>query len=71
MGALKRPGGVCRLGPRGEFLDTTGMSHPGCATTDLPAPPHPETRTGPLFRYKLHQDTDLFDRAYNYIREYY
>ncbi len=24
-----------------------------------------------LFRYKLHQDTDLFDRAYNYIREYY
>ena len=28
MGALKRPGGVCRLGPRGEFLDTTGMSHP-------------------------------------------
>ena len=24
-----------------------------------------------LFKYKLHQDTDLFDRAYNYIREYY
>ena len=24
-----------------------------------------------LFKYKLHQDTDLFDRAYNYIREYH
>lgn len=24
-----------------------------------------------LFRYKLHQDADLFDRAYGYIREYY
>jgi len=24
-----------------------------------------------LFKYKLHQDTDLFDRAYGYIREYY
>ena len=24
-----------------------------------------------LFRYKLHQDQDLFDRAYGYIRQYY
>ena len=24
-----------------------------------------------LFKYKLHQDNDLFERAYNYIREYY
>ena len=24
-----------------------------------------------LFRFKLHQDTELFDRAYGYIREYY
>jgi type I restriction enzyme R subunit len=24
-----------------------------------------------LFKYKLHQDQDLFDRAYGYIREYY
>ena len=24
-----------------------------------------------LFKYKLHQDHDLFDRAYQYIREYY
>ena len=24
-----------------------------------------------LFRHKLHQDTDLFDRAFGYIREYY
>ena len=24
-----------------------------------------------LLKYKLHQDTDLFDRAYGYIREYY
>ena len=24
-----------------------------------------------LFRYKLHQDMELFDRAYGYIREYY
>ena len=24
-----------------------------------------------LFKYKLHQDTDVFDRAYGYIREYY
>ena len=24
-----------------------------------------------LFKYKLHQDTELFDRAYGYIREYY
>ena len=24
-----------------------------------------------LFKYKLHQDTDLFDRAFGYIREYY
>lgn len=24
-----------------------------------------------LFRYKLHQDVELFDRAYEYIREYY
>jgi type I restriction enzyme R subunit len=24
-----------------------------------------------LFKYKLHQDTELFDRAYQYIREYY
>lgn len=24
-----------------------------------------------LFQYKLHQDTDLFERAYGYIREYY
>ena len=24
-----------------------------------------------LFKYRLHQDQDLFDRAYGYIREYY
>jgi type I restriction enzyme R subunit len=24
-----------------------------------------------LFKYKLHQDTELFERAYGYIREYY
>lgn len=24
-----------------------------------------------LFKYKLHQDTELFDRAYGYIKEYY
>jgi type I restriction enzyme, R subunit len=24
-----------------------------------------------LFKYKLHQDTELFERAYSYIREYY
>ena len=24
-----------------------------------------------LFKYKLHQDADLFERAYGYIREYY
>ena len=24
-----------------------------------------------LFKYKLHQDLDLFERAYGYIREYY
>jgi type I restriction enzyme, R subunit len=24
-----------------------------------------------LFKYKLHQDTELFDRAYGYVREYY
>ena len=24
-----------------------------------------------LFKYQLHSDTDLFDRAYGYIREYY
>ncbi len=24
-----------------------------------------------LFRYQLHQDTELFERAYGYIREYY
>ena len=24
-----------------------------------------------LFKYKLHQDHDLFDRAYRYICEYY
>ena len=24
-----------------------------------------------LFKYKLHQDTDLFDRAYGYIKTYY
>ena len=24
-----------------------------------------------LFKYKLHQDQDLFDRAYGYIRQYY
>lgn len=24
-----------------------------------------------LFKYKLHQDQELFDRAYAYIREYY
>lgn len=24
-----------------------------------------------LFRYKLHQDADLFEKAYGYIREYY
>lgn len=24
-----------------------------------------------LFKYQMHQDTDLFDRAYGYIREYY
>jgi type I restriction enzyme, R subunit len=24
-----------------------------------------------LFKYKLHQDHDLFERAYGYIREYY
>lgn len=24
-----------------------------------------------LFRYKLHQDAELFERSYNYIREYY
>ena len=26
---------------------------------------------GTLFKYKLHQDADLFERAYGYIREYY
>ena len=24
-----------------------------------------------LFRYKLHQDTDVFEKAYGCIREYY
>ena len=24
-----------------------------------------------LFKYKLHQDQELFNRAYGYIREYY
>jgi type I restriction enzyme R subunit len=24
-----------------------------------------------LFKYQLHQDADLFDRAFDYIREYY
>ena len=24
-----------------------------------------------LFKFRLHQDQDLFDRAYGYIREYY
>ena len=24
-----------------------------------------------LFKYKLHQDMELFDRAYGYIKEYY
>ena len=24
-----------------------------------------------LFKYKLHQDAELFERAYGYIREYY
>jgi type I restriction enzyme, R subunit len=24
-----------------------------------------------LFKYKLHQDQELFDRAYGYVREYY
>ncbi len=24
-----------------------------------------------LLKYRLHQDQDLFDRAYGYIREYY
>lgn len=24
-----------------------------------------------LFKYKLHQDVDLFERAYGYVREYY
>ena len=24
-----------------------------------------------LFRYRLHQDRELFDRAYGYIRQYY
>jgi len=24
-----------------------------------------------LFKYKLHQDQDLFDRAYEYIQQYY
>ena len=24
-----------------------------------------------LFKYKLHEDQDLFDRAYEYIRTYY
>jgi len=26
---------------------------------------------GTLFKYKLHQDQDLFEKAYGYIREYY
>ena len=24
-----------------------------------------------LFKYRLHQDPELFDRAYGYIKEYY
>ena len=24
-----------------------------------------------LFKYRLHQDQELFERAYGYIREYY
>ena len=24
-----------------------------------------------LFKYKLHQDTELFDRAYRYVCQYY
>lgn len=24
-----------------------------------------------LFKYKLHQDLELFEKAYGYIREYY
>ena len=24
-----------------------------------------------LFKYRLHQDADLFDKAYGYVREYY
>ncbi len=24
-----------------------------------------------LFKYRLHQDQELFDRAYGYVRQYY
>ena len=24
-----------------------------------------------LFKYKLHTDTDLFEKAYGYVKEYY
>jgi type I restriction enzyme, R subunit len=24
-----------------------------------------------LFKYKLHTDTELFEKAYGYVREYY
>ena len=30
-----------------------------------------EGRRQALFKYKLHQDQELFDRAYGYVRQYY
>ena len=31
----------------------------------------PANNAKTLFRYKLHQDLELFDKAYGYVRQYY
>ena len=43
----------------------------GCQATHAGEREVKKTLRQTLFKYKLHQDTELFERAYGYIREYY
>ena len=80
--ANERSGGMLRYGVPASRLDATVLDNdideivrrvrfPDWQTTSAGEREVKKALRRTLFKYKLHQDADLFERAYGYIREYY
>ena len=52
-------------------MDHLSEDGPADQLTISPAIPGLWIHSRTLLKYRLHQDQDLFERAYAYIREYY